>query len=85
MRVFILSMMPVIELRGAIPLGVGLGMTPLKAALISILGNAVIVPILLLIIQPLFSYFKRLNMLRDVVNRYEDRAAKKSTSTDSIV
>lgn len=77
LSVFIVSMMPIFELRGAIPLGVGLGMNPLTAAIIAVIGNSVIVPILLLIITPLFSHFKKLEALRGFVNRYEERAAKK--------
>lgn len=77
LSVFIISMMPIVELRGAIPLGVGLGMAPAKAALIAILGNSLIVPILLLIVDPLFNHFKKLTLLRGFVNRYEERAAKK--------
>jgi len=77
LSVFIISMMPIIELRGAIPLGVGLGMDPAKAALIAILGNCLIVPILLMIINPLFTHFRKLTLLRGFVNRYEERAAKK--------
>lgn len=77
LSVFIISMMPIVELRGAIPLGVGLGMDPLKAALIAVLGNSLIVPILLLIVNPLFAHFKKLEAIRGFVNRYEERAAKK--------
>lgn len=77
LSVFIVSMMPIFELRGAIPLGVTLGMTPLNAAIIAVIGNCLIVPILLLIITPLFTHFKKLKALRGFVNRYEDRAAKK--------
>ena len=75
--VLLMSMMPVVELRGAIPLGVGLGMTPFNAAVIAVIGNSIIVPILLLIITPLFNHFKKLSALRGFVNRYEERAAKK--------
>lgn len=77
--VFIMSMLPIVELRGAIPLGVGLGMTPLKAAVIAIIGNSLIVPILLLIITPLFTHFKKLTALRNWVTKYEERAAHKMT------
>lgn len=70
-------MMPIVELRGAIPLGVGLGIDPLKASMIAILGNCLIVPILLMIIDPLFKHFKKLDKLRNIVNRYEERAANK--------
>ncbi len=75
--VLLMSMMPVVELRGAIPLGVSLGMTPFNAAVIAVIGNSFIVPILLLIITPLFNHFKKLSALRGFVNRYEERAAKK--------
>lgn len=75
--VFLMSMMPIVELRGAIPLGVGLGMTPINAALIAIIGNSLIVPILLLIITPLFAWFKMLKPFRGFFTRYEERAAKK--------
>lgn len=77
LSVFIMSMMPIVELRGAIPLGVGLGMTPIKAAMIAIIGNSLIVPILLLIISPLFNHFKKLTALRNWVTKYEERAAHK--------
>lgn len=77
LSVFIMSMIPISELRGAIPLGIGLGMNPLKAAIISVVGNSLIVPILLSIITPLFSRFKKLDNLRGFIARYEDRAAKK--------
>jgi len=75
--VFLMSMVPIIELRGAIPLGVGLGMEPMRAAIIAVAGNCLIVPILLLIINPLFHHFRKLDALRGFVNRYEERAAKK--------
>lgn len=75
--VFLMSMMPIVELRGAIPLGVGLGMSPMKAAVIAILGNSLIVPILLLIVTPLFEHFKKLKAFRGFFTRYEERAAKK--------
>jgi uncharacterized membrane protein len=75
--VFLMSMMPIVELRGAIPLGVGLGMPPIEAAIIAILGNSLVVPVLLMIVNPLFAHFKRLKAFRGFFTRYEDRAAKK--------
>lgn len=77
LSVFIISMMPIVELRGAIPLGVGLGMAPAKAAMIAVFGNCLIVPILLVFINPLFTHFRKLTLLRGIVNRYEERASKK--------
>ncbi len=75
--VFLMSMMPIVELRGAIPMGAIIGMPPLEAAIIAVIGNSLIVPILLLIITPLFERFKKLKAFRGFFTRYEERAAKK--------
>ena len=42
--VFLVSMLPVVELRGAIPIGVGLGVPEILALIIAIIGNMVPVP-----------------------------------------
>lgn len=75
--VFLMSMAPISELRGAIPLGVSLGLSPLNATIISILGNGLIVPILLLILNPLFYYFKSMRLFKTAIEKIESRAAGK--------
>lgn len=68
---------PISELRGAIPLGVTLGFTPFESFLLSLLGNLLIVPPVLLLIEPLFSHFKKLDALREGITRIEERTAQK--------
>jgi uncharacterized membrane protein len=75
--VIAMSMMPVVELRGAIPLGVSLGFSTLHSTILAVIGNSVIVPVLLFIIEPLFAHMKRLQQLRGFVERLEVRAASK--------
>lgn len=41
---FVVAMMPIVELRGAIPIGVSMGIGNWKAMLISVLGNMLPVP-----------------------------------------
>lgn len=53
---FIISMIPVIELRGAIPIGVGLGLTHVEAMAISVIGNMLPVPFIILFIRPIFKW-----------------------------
>ena len=48
---FIVSMVPVIELRGAIPLGVLNGLDVGTAMIVSILGNLVPVPFIIIFIK----------------------------------
>lgn len=75
--VFLTSMMPISELRGAIPLGISLGMSPVDSTLISVLGNLLIIPFLMLILKPMFTYFKTIVRFRDWINKFEERAAHK--------
>lgn len=56
---FIISMIPVIELRGAIPIGVSLGLSHAEAMGISIIGNMVPVPFIILFIRPIFRWMTR--------------------------
>ena len=41
---FLISMVPVVELRGAVPIGVGMGVNPFLALAVSIIGNMIPVP-----------------------------------------
>lgn len=77
LSVFIMSIAPISELRGAIPLGISLGMSPEEATIISIFGNAIIVPILLLIVKPLFDKFRTIKAFASLVEKFESRAANK--------
>ena len=56
---FIISMIPVIELRGAIPIGVSLGLSHAEAMGISIIGNMLPVPFIILFIRPIFRWMTR--------------------------
>ncbi len=74
---FIVSMVPVIELRGAIPIGVGLGMSPLAALGVSIVGNLVPVPFIILFIRKIFRWMRRhMPRLEKLVSRMEEKAEK---------
>ena len=59
LTVFILGMMPVSELRGAIPFGVATGVPVNKVLLLAIVGNIVPVIPLLFLLEPLSNYLRR--------------------------
>ena len=75
---FFVSMIPVLELRGAIPMGVARGLPPLAAMAIAIVGNLAPVPFLILFTRRIFQYLKTRNRVRSLVERLEARAADKS-------
>jgi len=54
---FIISMLPVSELRGSIPVAIGIyNLDPLKAFFISIIGNVIPVVVVLITIEPISKY-----------------------------
>ncbi len=57
--VFFCSMIPIIELRGAIPLGAGLGLPWWQSYLIAVAGNMVPVPFILLFIRGVLDWMTR--------------------------
>ena len=51
---FVMAMAPVVELRGAIPLGIAAGLPPAVAAVTAMLGNLSPVPFILLLLRKVF-------------------------------
>lgn len=74
---FVLSMVPVLELRGAIPAGVAGGLPPLVAMVIAIIGNLVPIPFILLFVKKIFAWLKSRPAIRPVVEKLERRAEGK--------
>ena len=75
----LVSVVPVIELRGAIPIGVALGLHPFWAMLASIVGNMLPVPFIILFVRHVFTWLKRHSpLLGRLVQKLEDKAHNKS-------
>lgn len=75
---FFISMIPVIELRGAIPYGIAHGLEPWLACAVSMLGNMLPVPFILLFIRKVLRWMKRYPRLGRIAEKLENRAAHKS-------
>ena len=85
--VFFCSMLPIIELRGAIPLAFGLGLPWWQAYLISVVGNLLPVPFILLLINVVIKWMSKskvkflnkiANFLLTKVEKKRDRIEKYS-------
>jgi len=79
LAVLLTAAMPLIELRGAIPIGISLGLSPITAAVISFIGSMIPVPLLLFSIRPVFNYLKKTKLFENVVHRITKRSIAKST------
>ncbi len=74
----IISMVPFIELRGAIPVGIGFGMDPLKVFLICVIANCIPVPFIIFLIKPIFKWLKKIRAFEKLITKLEGIADKKS-------
>lgn len=75
----LLSMVPVLELRGAIPIGVTLGLDFKVAILVAIIGNLIPVPFLILFTKRVFEVIRNISPKLDLfVRKMEQKAAAKS-------
>lgn len=78
---FLVSMLPIIELRGAIPIGVAMGLDPTLAALISVIGNLLPVPFIVIFIRRIFAWMQTLSpKLGKLAQRFENKAISKRDS-----
>ena len=75
----LMSMVPVIELRGAIPIGVSLGLGYWLSIGLSILGNLIPVPFLILFTKHVFQWLRGISKhLNIFIKKLEARAAQKA-------
>ena len=75
----LVAMVPVIELRGAIPIGVAYGLNFWVSIGLSIIGNLLPVPFLILFTRHVFEWLRSLSSRLDTfVSKLEQRAEKKS-------
>ncbi len=78
LKVFLLSMAPISELRGAIPLGVwGYGLSPLEAFAVAIVGNLLAVVPLLLLIEPAHRFAERIPLFKRIFDWILERTRRK--------
>jgi len=69
------SMVPVVELRGAIPIGVGMGLPFGVSVTVSVIGNLIPVPFIMLFIRQIFKWMRRVSeKFARVVDKMEAKA-----------
>ena len=78
LKTFLLSMVPIVELRGAIPLGAALGLPWYINYIICVIGNFLPVPFILLFIRSVLNFMKKVPKLDKIALWLEARAAKNS-------
>jgi uncharacterized membrane protein len=77
LSVLLVSAMPFSELRGAIPLALYFGFSPAEAYLLSVLGNILPVPFLLLFLDYLVRIATKVELLARVYRRVVERVERR--------
>ncbi len=79
----LISMVPVIELRGAIPIATAHDLNFWVAIGVAIIGNLIPVPFIIIFIRKIFDWMSRTSgHLGHLVAKMEERAAKKSATVE---
>ena len=80
---FLISMVPIIELRGAVPFGVAMGVNPFVALAVSIVGNMIPVPFIYLFARKFLEWGKDVKFLSKIckwVLKKGEKGGKKLTA-----
>lgn len=73
-----LSMIPVAELRFAIPWAIlNYDISPLPAFIFAVIGNLIPVPFIILFIRQIFNWLKKFSLFRGLVEKLEERGTSK--------
>ena len=78
MVVFLISMLPILELRGGLLAASLLKVPPLEAIPVCVVGNIIPIPFILLFIQQIFKWLKNVKLFRPLIVKLEEKAMGKS-------
>jgi uncharacterized membrane protein len=76
--VFLVSMVPLIELRGAVPIGTGMGLPWEWTLIVSIIGNCLPIPIILIFVKKVLTWMRtcKIKLFSKVSNFMFEKAEK---------
>lgn len=81
----IIGMIPIIELRGAIPIGIHfLQLSYLESFISSLIGNIIPIYFIVKYIRPLFDFFGRWKPFKKIIDWASERATKKIESSKKL-
>lgn len=84
LAIFVLGMVPLIELKGAIPLGISLGLNSFDALFYSFFGSLVPCPIILFLVNSALEKLKNNRRLEVYINLLEKRLFRKGKNIKKL-
>ena len=83
--VLLLAMCPIIELRGAIPVGLEWGLTFPETVAISLLGNLMIIPFIVLLFNKILVLLRKIKFTVKIADWLERRAEKNTAKIENAL
>ena len=82
--IFIISMFPMLELRGGLIAATLLGLSGLPSFIICFIGNIIPIPFILWLITPIFNRLKKTKLFSGIVNKLERKAMSKKDQIEKL-
>lgn len=80
--VFIISILPILELRGGLLAASLLKVNFLSGYIISIIGNILPIPLVLLFLEKIFNFLKKSKSLEKIITKFENKVLSKKGQID---
>ena len=77
LKIMIMAATPVIELKGAIPFGIALGLSPIKVAFLAYIGSMLPSPFIILLTESIFKRIRNYPFFRKQIDKITHRTLKR--------
>lgn len=76
LKILVLSMIPVTELRGAIPIGIAMNLNPIGVYIASVLGSTLVAIPLILTFRHILFFMKKNNLFPGIIKKIDNKIDK---------
>lgn len=80
--VFVISMIPILELRGGILLAAAFDMNPVVSFIICLVGNIIVIPIALFLLEKIFKLLRKISFFNKFITWFEKKCLSKRKQLD---
>ena len=80
--IFLISLMPILELRGGLIAASLLDVSPLQAFLVCLGANILIIPFVLFLIETILKLLSRIKKLGELIERFKNKVLKKKSTIE---
>ncbi len=75
--VFIVSLLPILELRGGLIASALLDLSPIKSYIVCVLANIIVVPIALFLMEQVLDLLSKFKLLKKLIDKWKKKVDKK--------